>query len=133
MNYYVSKQKNDDFFTSLFDELFADGMKMHGMRSDLVEKEDRYILFVDLPGCKKENIRISYENEYLTISAKAEKEENLHYLHQERINKNLSRTYYVGEIKEDLIKASYLDGVLKVELFKEEPVKKEEKKIIRID
>ena len=37
------------------------------MKTDIFEKENKYIIETDLPGIKKENIKISYENGYLTI------------------------------------------------------------------
>ena len=39
------------------------------MKTDIYEKDNKYILEVDLPGIKKENIKINYENGYLTITA----------------------------------------------------------------
>lgn len=131
MNYYVNKQ-NDDFFTSFFNDLFEDRNTYNLMKTDLIEKEDRYVLFIDLPGYVKENIQLSYKNDYLTITAHAEKEENVKYLHRERTKKDVSRRYYIGEVSEKAIKASFENGVLKVEILKEEPEKKDEKKIIQI-
>ncbi len=39
------------------------------MNTDIKEYEDKYLVQADLPGIKKENIRVSYVNNTLTISA----------------------------------------------------------------
>ena len=42
------------------------------MRTDIKEKGDSYELIVDLPGFKKEEVKVSLENGYLTVSAEKE-------------------------------------------------------------
>ena len=39
------------------------------MKTDVRENKDSYDVFVDLPGFKKEDIKLDLENGYLTISA----------------------------------------------------------------
>ena len=39
------------------------------MKTDIYEKNNKYILEIDLPGIKKEEIKINYDNGYLTITA----------------------------------------------------------------
>lgn len=91
------------------------------MKTDIREKEDSYELDVELPGYKKEDIRISLERGNLTVSAeksldKEEKDEKTgKIIRRERFSGNVARSFYVGDAlhKED-ISAKYADGVLRL-------------------
>ncbi len=90
------------------------------LRTDIKEKDGRYYLTVDVPGYKKEDINISRYQGNLRIEAvkKADNSENDsegNIIRQERFFGKTSRTFYVGEgVKEEDIKASVEDGVLKI-------------------
>lgn len=92
---------------------------------DLVEIENGYRLDAELPGVEKESIDISFEDGYLTITAKKNQEEGK-YLFSERYYGNLKRVIYFGNIKEDKISAKLDNGILSVTitLKKEEITKK---------
>ena len=118
-----------------FDDFMDDfPKKNNGMKMDIYEKDNKYVVEVDVPGYKKEDIKISCENGYLTISAEKKKEEkdNKKYIHRERsfVGRE-TRQVYVGDIDEESIKAEFKDGILVVTLNKEE--KKPEKKYIEIN
>ena len=119
----------------LLGDLFKDMMpktQLGSMKTNIVEAEDKYTLEVELPGYSKEDISVSLEDGYLSISAtkKSEKEDSNTYVLKERFEGTISRTYYVGDIDKEAIEASYVDGILKVELPKDK--KEETKKIITI-
>jgi HSP20 family protein len=104
------------------------------MRTDIKEEDGRYLLEVELPGFNKEDIKLSLEDNYLTVSAerKGEVNKDKHgYLHRERYYGSYSRSFYVGEIQETDVTASYQNGILKVSYPKE--TKEEEKKYITIE
>ncbi len=82
------------------------------MRTDVQETEKEYIMDIEMPGVKKENIDISLEDGYLTITATVNEEENKNYVRYERAYGTSSRTFYVGLKDEKNIKAKYEDGVL---------------------
>ena len=88
------------------------------MRTDVKENDDSYELKVNLPGLKKEDVRIELNQDYLTISAKAqnandEKDDNGKYVRRERYYGSYQRQFYLGEgIKQEDIHASMADGVL---------------------
>ena len=96
------------------------------MKTDVREKDDSCEVDIDLPGFKKEQIRIELENGYLTISAekgldKDEKEKEGKYIRRERFSGSCSRTFYVGENVEQVeIKASFKHGILKLTIPKKE-------------
>jgi HSP20 family molecular chaperone IbpA len=125
--------RNNSF--DLFDDLFEDEFfprhevftrkERNLMRTDIKEKNDKYLLDIDLPGFEKENINISLNNGYLTVEAKVnrneKKEENEKFVRKERFYGECSRSYYVGDdIKEEDINAEFKNGILKVEIPKKQ-------------
>ena len=92
---------------------------------DIKDNEDAYVFEADLPGIGKEAIDVNYENEHLTITAKREntvEEKADNYLRRERTYGELKRSFYVGNIDRDKIKAAFENGVLTVEIPKEASV-----------
>ena len=84
-------------------------------RTDVVDTGDAYKLDAELPGFKKEDIKIDVENDVLTISAerKLENDENKHnFVKRERFYGSYSRSFDVSGIEVDRIEAAYNDGVL---------------------
>ena len=128
---------DDDFFR---DDFFKKPEKMNFqlMKTDIRETEDQYILEVDLPGYKKEDIKIDVTEGYLTINAKVEKEDkkiNINMLVNEQSIYTGTRSFYVGEdIKTNEIKASFKNGILLLEVPKANPDDNlPEKKYIEIE
>ena len=126
----------------LFDDIFGDSFfkkedKM--MKTDIRETENGYIIDVDLPGYKKENIKIDVTDGYLTINAKMNQknteDNNGKYVRRERFFGECSRSFYVGESVEALdIKANFQNGILSLEIPKiDERKKLPEKKYIEIN
>lgn len=94
------------------------------MSADVVENENELKVIVDLPGIKKNNIKITLENEFLTISAsnKSESEEKSpegNYIHRERKIGEYKRSFRIPKnvCKED-IKAKFEDGTLTLTILK---------------
>lgn len=96
------------------------------MKTDIRDEKDHYEMMVDLPGFKKDEIQLSLQDGYLTISAekglgKDENDKNGNLIRQERYSGALSRSYYIGEsITEDEVKAKFEDGVLSIIIPKKE-------------
>ena len=115
---------NDDFWGRK-NPLYGKNAKRM-MKTDIRETESSYELDVDLPGFKKDEIKASLENGYLTISAakgldKDEKDKDGKYIRQERYAGAMSRSFYVGdEVTQEDIKAKYEDGILKLSIPKKE-------------
>ena len=108
------------------------------MKTDLREHDDGYELSVDLPGFKKDQIELQLQNGYLTISASKGVEEDGkdkkgRLVHQERYTGSMTRSFYIGEnVREEDVKASFEDGVLRLDFPKEKPMSLPEKKTIQI-
>ena len=131
-------------FDNMFDDMFRDPFFTNSnntklMKTDIQEKDNNYILDMDLPGYDKEDIKAQLKDGYLTISAQKntsndEKDEEGNYIRRERYCGKCSRSFYVGDsIKEEDIKASFNNGILELTFPKEVPQKEEEMKYITID
>lgn len=129
---------NDFFGKSLFDKPILSDFDFSdlvpSMRMDIKENENDYTVLVDIPGIPKENVTIDVEEGYLTIATKVEKEteQKGRWLRRERYHSSQMQKIYVGDVKEEDIKASVKDGVLTINIPKVEE-KKPEKKYINID
>lgn len=126
------------FGENLFDELFDNAFRplyeadnaLYGkhakavMRTDVRETENGYEVDVDLPGFKKDEVKIDLKDGYLTISAakgldKDEQDKKGRYIRQERYTGQCSRSFYVGENLEPKdVHAKFEDGILKLSLPK---------------
>ena len=100
---------------------------------DIKEGENEYTLEIEMPGIKKENIKIELSKGYITISAEnnnevEEKEKN--YIRKERHYGSFSRSFYVGDkVEMNDIKASMDNGILSITVPKEESEEPEKKYI----
>ena len=128
---------NENLFDNFFDDdfmmpsMFGKNDPLYGkhaknvMKTDVRETEDSYELDVDLPGFKKDEVNVELKNGYLTIQAakgldKDETDKKGKYIRQERYAGACSRSFYVGNVKPEDVKAKYEDGVLSVIVPKED-------------
>lgn len=136
----IPRRKNEfDLLGEMFEDPFFTEHESKIMKTDIKEKKDKYLIDVELPGYEKENIKMEVEDGYLTVHAeinsnKEEKEEGK-FVRRERYVGSCSRSFYVGtEIQAEDIKASFKNGMLKIEIPKKEEKKElPEKKYIQID
>lgn len=139
MNWLTPLDKRRDSLRKYIDEMLGDDLlKLPAkdffpetrMRTDIRETDKEYILEAELPGFKKEEIKINIKDNYLIISAekKEEVEEKTEdFIRRERSYGSLRRSFYLENIKEGEIKAKFDNGILTVVLPKSDEVKKEEK------
>ena len=142
---------NDNLFDDFFDFPFYDDKadrkiqrKLYGhhagnlMKTDIKEKKDGYELEIDLPGFKKDEIQVQLKDGYLTVSAVKDLDEDEKdketgkYIRRERYAGNLSRSFYIGDVKQEDVKAAFKNGILSISVPKEDKKAKEEKKYITI-
>lgn len=94
---------------------------------DMREDKDNFIVSVELPGMKKEDIQVMVHEGVLTISGERKREyqvEDEGVYRSERYYGKFHRTVTLPKpIKEDQIKATYKDGVLTIILPKTEEAK----------
>ena len=104
---------------------FWDDSNVSAFRTDITEKDGKYILEAGLPGFKKEDISVDIDKDCLTISAEHKSEENEEdansYIRRERYYGSYSRCFNVKGIDTEAITAAYNDGVLTLTMPKKEP------------
>lgn len=117
------------FYEDMLEEMESSKM----MNCDIYEKDGKYHLEMDIPGFKKNEIKIECHKGTITVSAKKEFNKEEHdgkkFLRRERRYSNIERSFYLGDILEDKIDAEYVDGILKVVIPQRQ---EEEKHIIEI-
>ena len=146
----------DEMFNGFGDDFFDNRRPLLGngkhekslMRTDVNETKDAYELKVDLPGYKKDEIKVKLDDGFLTISANkvtesTEREDehgktrkNGRVIRQERYVGAMSRSWYVGDdVDQNKVKAKYENGVLELTIPKTEPKKElpENQKYIAIE
>lgn len=125
----------ENFFDDFFSLPFSTGLiaAPHPIKADIRETDKEYIIEADLPGVRKEDIRLELRDGVLTVGVEHneqvdEKREN--YIRKERRYGSYCRSFHVEGVKQEDIKAKYNDGVLAVHLPKTE---EEKPKTHRID
>ena len=139
----------DDFFTPFYyddkDEKKAE-KKLYGhraqnlLKTDIKETKEGYELVIDVPGFKKEEVKVALKDGYLTVSAAKGLDEEQddkktgRYIRRERYAGALSRSFYVGDaVSEEDIHAKYEDGILKLSVPKKAPKAVEKNGYIAIE
>ena len=104
---------------------FWDNNNVSAFRTDITEKDGKYVLEAALPGFKKEDISVDIDKDCLTITAEhksEEKEENADsYIRRERYYGSYTRSFNVKGIDTEAITAAYHDGVLTLTTRNKEP------------
>ncbi|HAD98665.1 MAG TPA: hypothetical protein DCG19_14735 [Cryomorphaceae bacterium] len=105
--------------------------------ANISEDDESYKVELAVPGMKKEDFKISLEENTLTVSSELKnekKEEKPNFSHVEFQHYSFSRTFHLPEnrVSEEDIKASYDKGVLTIELPKKPEAKKQTPKMIEI-
>ncbi|HEY2420409.1 MAG TPA: Hsp20/alpha crystallin family protein [Neobacillus sp.] len=111
-------QTIDEFFKTPFPPVSA-------FHVETVEKENEYIISAELPGVKKEQIHLNISGNYITISIENNvvemEEDDKNQLFQRKFSRQqVSRTISLPQpINENMIKASYRDGLLQIRIPQE--------------
>lgn len=106
---------------------FNNSNVVSAFRTDVTDTGDAFKLEAELPGFKKEDIKIDIENDCLTISAERkinndEEDKKQNFVKRERFYGSFSRSFDVTGIDTDAIDASYTDGILTLTLPKKKEV-----------
>lgn len=119
----------DDFFRE-FERDFAPALSTKtsfgdfAPALDIEEKDDNYFVTVDLPGLKKEDIKIDLQNSVLTISGERTREMKGEGRYSERAYGRFQRSFTLPQqVDVEKIEARFEDGVLHVTLPKAETAK----------
>ena len=128
MNNKLTRYENDDFFSGRWLKNFFDLPIINSsniLKTNIRKDGSNYIYEIDVPGYDKESVSVNYEDGYLIVEAKSNKEyssgsSSNSYIRQERYSGSCSRSFYIGEIDENKIIAKYHNGVLCVTFPDEE-------------
>lgn len=132
---------------NLFDDMFRDpffsrpfeNASSQIMKTDIHEKGGNYLIEMELPGYAKEDMKADLKDGYLTVSAvrnetKEEKDAKGNCVRKERYTGSCSRSFYVGDrVSQEDIKASFTDGILRLQVPKDMPKITEQPKLITIE
>ena len=114
-------REQDRFFNEVFSDFFGANepwtKKMGAMSTDIQEIHDHFVFSIDMPGVKKEDIKVEVKKGNLIVSAtrkhEAEKGEIGQFLRRERSYGEFSRAFSLtDELDSESIEATYQDGVL---------------------
>ncbi len=112
-----------DFFSrpiSDFSDLFPSGLE--DMRMDVKDCGDHYQLKADLPGVKKEDIKVDFNDGNLTISAEhhksSEKNDKNGYIIKERSSGMYQRSMHFADADAKNINAAFANGELDIRIDK---------------
>lgn len=131
------------FGENLFDDWMNDATKRSAkpstiMKTDVKETEGAYKIAIELPGYKKEDVNVKFENGTLSVTASSVKEsedkKDGRYIRRERYQGSCTRQFYVGRnIRKQDITARMHDGVLELTVPKKGAQEIEAEKSIAID
>lgn len=95
-------------------------------KTDILDRDDSFLLEAELPGCRKEDISVDIDGTSLSIRATygcqngACEIDNSDYVRRERTVGTCQRTFDISGVNTEKISAEYVDGVLRVNLPKKE-------------
>jgi HSP20 family protein len=110
-------------FNDLLDENFARRWAKPSVSNlypavDVLESKDSYLIRAELPGMKREDIKVEVKDGTLILSGERKSEkpaEGVEYRHVERVGAKFWRSFSLPEtVKHDGIEASYKDGMLEI-------------------
>ncbi len=102
-------------------------------RIDISEDKNNIIVSAEIPGVKKENIKITMQDNILTIEGEKKKEieqKEKEYYRSERMFGSFKRSFTLPEeVDSDSVEANFEDGMLRILMKKAAPKVKKEKLI----
>ena len=119
-------------FNGLFDDNFERSWAQPSVSRwhpamDVLESKDAYLIRTELPGLRKEDIKLEVKDGMLILSGESKSEkpaEGVEYRHVERVAAKFWRSFTLPEtVKQDGIEATYKDGILEVRVPKAEAAK----------
>jgi HSP20 family protein len=91
-------------------------------RINLAENDSKVIIHAELPGVLKENVKLSIQDNILTIKGEKKKEieeDKVNFYRSERLYGAFSRSIEIPvDVDVEKISAKYENGVLRIELIK---------------
>jgi len=115
----------DDLFKGFFVRPLYAGTQeaLPRLRVEVAEKNGAYAVTAELPGVRKEDIKVDIDGAQVTLSAEVKREKEItekdRLLHSERLYGKVSRSFTLPqELDEGKVEAKFKDGVLELTLPK---------------
>ncbi len=116
----------DSMLSDFFNDSFVGFTGINSIKADIKENEKEFIIDAEIPGVSKEDIKLDFKDERLTISVEKNeetKEERDNFVRRERRFGSTSRSFYVENVKHEEVTAKYENGILTIVLPKSEAKK----------
>ncbi|ARP50626.1 hypothetical protein B6259_06875 [Ruminococcaceae bacterium CPB6] len=117
------------FFRPFDDDFFgAHANSVLPCRTDIRDEGSQYVLEAELPGFRKDEIKVNVKDNCMTLTAQ-HKEENEQknnegqYVRRERRVTSMGRSFDVSDVQADKISARFENGVLTLTMPKKEAAK----------
>ena len=141
-------KRSENVFPSIFDRFFNSDLMDWNMSNfsstntslpavNVKETDNEFVIEVAAPGMNKNDFKVNFHNNVLTISSerKNEKEEKKeHYNRREFSYQSFQRSFTIADnsVDSDKINAKYNEGILHITLPKREEVKPKPLREIKI-
>lgn len=128
-NRSILRRRGFEDFYNMLDDFFNDtwlpgrSLLSDSFKIDVKETEKAYTVEAELPGVKKEEIKLELNDGRLSITVQREErteEENKNYVHRERRFGSMQRSVYLADVKPEGVTAKFRDGLLEVTVPKAE-------------
>ncbi len=117
----------DEFFNRNIGNFVGSDAVLNQPAVNVVETEDSFKLELAAPGFDKQNFSVNVENDYLTVTASREtnnEEKNERYTRREFSVTSFKRSFKLPKtVNQEVIAAVYENGILNVTLGKKEEAK----------
>lgn len=113
-----------------FDKMFKANTTLNYPPHNLIKEDDEnFVLEFAVAGFGKDDITVSVENGVLTVSAEKADQDDKNYVYKGIATRKFLRSFNLPEYFEVGV-ASYQDGILSIDLFKDVPEEKKPKSIV---
>ncbi len=122
---------NKPFLSSFLEDDFKkEDREFFSPKANIVENEKSFLIDIELPGVKKEEVDIVIKNNILVVKGekrKETKEKEGAYSSFESYYGSFERSWKIENVEEGKIEASFVDGVLKLVLPKKKDIVEKER------
>lgn len=132
MRYNLVKRTPNTLMDDFFNDDFFFPRLNYGTHIDVYQKDKDYVVEIDLPGFKKEEINVEFNDDVLTVKAEHKEEEedqNKKYYYRSRKTSEFMRQIRFSNVDSEKIEAGFEHGVLTIKL----PQKEQQEVVNKID
>ena len=118
----------DNIIDGFFNDYRHD--QVRSPKYNVIENEKEYVVAMEIPGFKKEDISIEHKDDILTISGKNDYSKNSEGYFNSFENLEINKSFYLPEdVETKTIDANLKNGILAITIPRKTPIKTKAKKI----